>query len=61
VSNALSKLAIISFNPKRFRQALKLKFKESSDIYSKESINKGETIYSGINKGRGINQVSIKR
>ena len=34
---------------------LKLEFKESDNIYNKKSINKSETIYSGINKGRDIN------
>jgi hypothetical protein len=40
---------------------LEFEFKESGDIYNKESINKGETIYSRINKGKGVNQVSIER
>jgi hypothetical protein len=40
---------------------LELKVKEGSDIYSKESINKYETIYSRVSERGDINQILIIR
>ena len=56
-----SQLAIISLNTNRLKQALELEVKEGSDIYSEESINKYETIYSGVSERGDINQISIIR
>ena len=50
-----SQLAVISLNTNKLRQALELEVKEGGDIYSEESINKYETIYSRVSKRGDVN------
>ena len=59
VSNLLSGFPIISFSSNSVGQPLSFESKKLGDIIYEEGVNKDQSIYSGVNKGRRGNTVSI--